>query len=132
MDYGQQNFFSFLGQKEFQLFSRWWSSRERNKTGVINDPLGQTHSLAAVANIVITLFCMAKFLKVERTDGRHVRKQLSLPAVTVDWPGGSIYLGTKSVFGTIPLLPPCSSLFVPSRCFCRENSFSDRFQLLPV
>ena len=49
------------------------------KTGVINDPLGQTHSHA---NIV---FCCLDFLDLKRgdgwTDGQHVRKQLSLPAV---------------------------------------------------
>ena len=37
---------------------------ENNKTGVINDPLGQTHSLA----IVFALFCFARFWKVG-TDG---------------------------------------------------------------
>ena len=43
-----------------------------HKTGVINDPLGQTHSLASSDNCFL-LFCFARFEKWGRTDG-HVRK----------------------------------------------------------
>ena len=63
------------------------------KTEVINDPLGQTHSLASLANIVFALFCFARFLKVGmdvRTDNTCKNNDHSLPAVTVDRPRGSI------------------------------------------
>ena len=46
----------------------------QNKTGVINDPLSQTH----ISCFRFVLFC--EILKVG-TDGRHVQKQWSLP-----WP----------------------------------------------
>ena len=35
-------------------------------------------------------FVLLDFEKWERTYGRHVQKQLSLPATTVGWPSGSI------------------------------------------
>ena len=63
-----------------------------NKAGVINDPLGQTHSHAS------SEYCCFVFIDLKReggrTDGQHVRKQLSLPAVTLGWPSGSICIGT--------------------------------------
>ena len=59
-----------------------------NKAEVINDPLGQPHSLAS-SDYSYLLFCFARFEKWGRTD-KHVRKQLSLRAVTVGWPSGSI------------------------------------------
>ena len=75
-----------------------------NKKGVINDPLGQTPIVTPVANIV---FCCFVFLDLKstyvQTDG-HVRKQWSLPAVTLGclgWPSGSITIwinGRKVAF----------------------------------
>ena len=59
-----------------------------NKTGVINDPLGQTHSLASSEHCFL-LFCFAKFEKWGRTDGRTACLKTNMPAVTVDWPSGS-------------------------------------------
>ena len=59
-----------------------------NKTCVINDPLGQTHSLASSDHYFL-LFCCARFEKWGRTYGQHVRKQWSLQAVTLGWPSGS-------------------------------------------
>ena len=57
-----------------------------NKTGVINDPLGQTHSLAYSE----ICFVFLDFEKCGRTDGQHVQTLRSLPAVTVGRPSGSI------------------------------------------
>ena len=62
------------------------------KTGVINDPLSQTHSL--VVNIVFAwnLYCFVRFWKVGtyvRTYGQHMRKQWSLPTVAVGRSSGS-------------------------------------------
>ena len=51
------------------------------KTGVINDPLGQTHSHASSEHCFVFLD-----LKSVRTT---CAKQLSLPAVTLGWPSGS-------------------------------------------
>ena len=63
------------------------------KTGVINDPFGQTHGHAS-NEYCFLLFCFSRFEKWGRTDertyGQHVRKQLSLPALTLGWPSGSI------------------------------------------
>ena len=59
----------------------------RKKTCVINDPLGQTHSLASSEHCFRWKFAL--FWKVG-TDGRRVQKQWSLRAVTVGWPRGSI------------------------------------------
>ena len=63
------------------------------KTGVINDSLGQTHSLAGSQHCFL-LFCFSRFEKWGRTYGwtygQYVRKQWSLPAVTLGWPSGSI------------------------------------------
>ena len=57
-----------------------------DKTGVINDPLGQTHSCASGGHCFrLKLFCFEKC-----TDGRKCKKQWSLPAVTVGRPRGSI------------------------------------------
>ena len=63
--------------------------RARNrlhKTGVINDPLGQTHSHVSSEHCFL-LFCFSRFEKWGRTDGQ----QWSLPAVTLGWPSGSIF-----------------------------------------
>ena len=46
---------------------------KKYKTGVINDPLGQTHS--HTSSEYCFLFCFARFEKLGRTDGQHVRKQ---------------------------------------------------------
>ena len=65
-------------------------------------------TVSPVANIVFAWnwFCLARFWKVRtcwrtdrRTNGRHVQKQLSLPAVTVGWPSGSKRL--KKTFITL-------------------------------
>ena len=61
---------------------------KKNKTCVINDPLGQTQSHASSEHWFL-LFCFSRFEKWGRTYGQHVRKQLSLPVVTLDWPSGS-------------------------------------------
>ena len=53
----------------------------------MNDPLGQSQSLASSEHCFRLKFVL--FWKVGM-DGRHVRKQLSLPAVTVGRPSGSI------------------------------------------
>ena len=49
----------------------------KHKTCVINDPLGQTHSLAS-SDRYFLLFCFARFEKWGQTDGRtegqHVQK----------------------------------------------------------
>ena len=45
-----------------------------NKTGVINYPLGQTHSLASSEHCFRLKFVLFHFEKWGRTDG-HVRKQ---------------------------------------------------------
>ena len=45
-------------------------------------------TVSPVANIVFfDLFC---YIWKVWTDGQHVRKQLSLPAMNVGWPSGSI------------------------------------------
>ena len=72
---------------------KWMSDIFKDKTGVINDPLGQTHSHASSDHCFL-LFCFARFEKWGWTDGQHVQKQLSLPAVVVGWPSGSIYMST--------------------------------------
>ena len=46
-----------------------WLELNFNKTCVINDPLGQTHSLASSDHYFL-LFCFARFEKWERTYGR--------------------------------------------------------------
>ena len=43
------------------------SDINRYKTGVMNNPLGQTHSLASSEHFYL-LFCFAKFEKWGRTD----------------------------------------------------------------
>ena len=61
----------------------------KNKTGVINDPLGQTHSVASSYHYFPwKLFCLTRFWNVV-TDGRHVWHMWSLPAQIVGRPGGS-------------------------------------------
>ena len=64
------------------------SNRNKSyKTGVNSDPLGQTRS--PVVNIVFA-WNLFGFENWGRTDGRHVQKQWSLPAVNVSRPRGSI------------------------------------------
>ena len=62
------------------------------KTGVINDLLDQTHSHASSEHCFL-LFCFSRFEKWGRTYGQTdnmiVRKQLSLPALTLAWLSGS-------------------------------------------
>ena len=58
----------------------------KDKTDVINDPLGQAHSHASSEHCFL-LFCFSRFEKC--TDGQRVRKQLYLPEVTWGWPSGS-------------------------------------------
>ena len=77
--------------------SIWKNARKKiewDKTGVINDPLGQTHSHTSSEHDRFLLFCFSRFEKWGRangrTDGQHVRKQWSLPAVTLGWASGSI------------------------------------------
>ena len=65
------------------------------KTCVINDPLGQTQSLASSGHSFHLKFdLIARFWKL-RTDGQLVRKRWSLPAVTVGRPSGSICQWTE-------------------------------------
>ena len=55
------------------------------KTGVINDPLGQTHRLASSEYCLrLNLFCFEKW---GRTDERHGCNQLSLPTTcgSAEW-----------------------------------------------
>ena len=62
---------------------------KETKTGVINDLLGQTHSLACSKHrFHLNLFVLLDFEECTM-DGR-VRKQRSLAAVTVGRPSGSI------------------------------------------
>ena len=55
-----------------------WNNLSKNKTGVINDPLGQTHSHASSGHCFL-LFSFSRFEKwgrtYVRTYGQHVRKQ---------------------------------------------------------
>ena len=46
-----------------------------DKTGVINDPLGQTHSHASSEHCVL-LFCFSRFEKWGRTDGQTCAKTM--------------------------------------------------------
>ena len=59
----------------------------KDKTGVIYDPLGQTHSLTSSEHYfhaTFVLFCdIWKVGTDGRTDGQHVWKRWSLPAVIV-------------------------------------------------
>ena len=50
-----------------------------------------------VANIVFCCFVLLDFEKILRTDGQHVRKQLTPPAVTVGRPSGSIQRKNSSL-----------------------------------
>ena len=69
------------------MLSSFTSNIRFNKTGVISDPLGQTHSPLDHSEYCFLLFCFSRFENTDgRTDGQHVRKQLSLPAVTLGWP----------------------------------------------
>ena len=71
-----------------------------NKTGVINDPLGQTHSLASSEHCFL-LVCFARFEKWGRTDNMCENND-PYRAVTLGWPSGSIRtlarLGTSMSF----------------------------------
>ena len=79
------------------------------KTGVINDPFGQTHSLASSEHCFrfnFVLFCEKWGRTDGRTNGRHMRKQWSLTAVTVGRHRGSIIITTifSSIFCLIFLV----------------------------
>ena len=54
-----------------------------NKTGVINDPLGQTHSHASSEHCFL-LFCFSRFEKWGRTDGRTTCAKTMIPTGRVD------------------------------------------------
>ena len=69
--------------------TRTKSTNNTHKTGVINDPLGKTHSLASRNIVFAWNLCYEKW---DWTYGRHVPKQWSLPAVTVGWLRGSTSL----------------------------------------
>ena len=56
-------------------------------------------TVSPVVNIPFTMFCFASFEMWGRTDGQHVLKQSSLPAVTVTWPSGSILTTGKIYIG---------------------------------
>ena len=71
-----------------------YEKEKGNKTGVIDDPLGQTHGHDSSEHCFL-LFCFSRFEKWGRTEGEHVRKQLSLPSVTLGWPSGSIHFFLK-------------------------------------
>ena len=61
-----------------------------DKTGVINDPLGQTHSHSSNEHCFL-LFCFSTFEKWGRTYGRTTCVKTMIPkAVTLGWPSGSI------------------------------------------
>ena len=57
-------------------------------------------TVSPVVNIVFTWICfvLLDFEKRERTGRQYVWKQLSLPAVTVGWPSGSIDRGTYTLY----------------------------------
>ena len=74
---------------------------KKYKTGVINYPLDQTHSFASSKHGFRFKFLL--FWKVG-TDGRHVQKQWSLPAVTVSRPRGSIFENHCQIVKFFPLL----------------------------
>ena len=56
-----------LGYNVSDSLSDWMRERKKNKTGVINDPLGQTHTVSPVANIV---FCCFVLPDLKSADGR--------------------------------------------------------------
>ena len=86
-------------------------NKNNYKTSVINDPLGQTHSHASSEHCFL-LFCFSRFEKWRWMDGRHVRKQWSLPAVTLGWPSGSTRLSmTQSASSTVPPKPNIISIW---------------------
>ena len=55
-----------LGHQEFQTENALKSKKSTYKTGVINDPLGQTHSYDHYFHLTFVLLCV--ILKSERTD----------------------------------------------------------------
>ena len=65
-------------------------------------------TVSPLVNVVFAwnLLWFARFWKV-RTDGQHVRKQWSLPAVTVDWSRGS---KDEFCFSFLYILPLFSSI----------------------
>ena len=53
-----------------------------------------------VANVVFGCFVFLDLKSGDgRTYGQHVRKQLSVPAVTFGWPSGSIFLSPNKLHG---------------------------------
>ena len=53
-----------------------------NKTCVINDPLGQTHTCLASSDHYFLLFCFARFEKWVRTDGTNGRTKCAKIIIT--------------------------------------------------
>ena len=66
-------------------------------TGFINDPLGQTHSLASSEHCFL-LFCFARFEKWGWMYGRTTCAKTIIPTVTVGWQSGSIIASTHYVY----------------------------------
>ena len=92
----------------------------KHKTGVINDPLSQTHGLASSEHcfrLKFVLFCQILKNVDGRTDGQHMRKQLSLPAVPVGRPSGSKCIHIRTVWKR----PSCWRKWWPKR---RPRTFS--------
>ena len=79
------------GLKSLLSDGLWREEVEGNKTGVFNDPLGQTHSLASsehYSHLKIVLFCVI----LKSSNGqkyRHHTCENKLQAVTLGWPSGS-------------------------------------------
>ena len=103
------------------MYDRWkW-----NKSGVINDPLGKTHSLASSEHCFHLKFVL--FWKGV-TDGRkngHVQKQWWLPAVTVGRPRGSIVL-MSACFNSLcnPFIRlPTTNFWVMNSCGRHTSDF---------
>ena len=92
MSYGHEKSwmveFVFAKDAAMVVANYFASNTKINKTGVINDPLGQPTVRAGSDCRLILNF-------LGRTDGQHVQKQRSLPAVTAGRPRGSIKLSTK-------------------------------------
>ena len=78
------------GKTDFRFFSL---KNKKHKTGVINDPLGQTQSPASGEHCLRLNFVLIagfwKMVRDGRTDEQHVWKQWSLP------PSGSIWFFTE-------------------------------------
>ena len=129
---GFQNFFAFLEEDwQFSKLMRIWPAswnfvgtryKVNNKTGVINDPLGQTHThtVSPVENFVFCCFVLLELKSGNvRKYGQQMRKQFSLPAM--GWPSGSI-LWINNYFYIMWLLLPFRQLILLS-CLFLSNGF---------